>query len=292
MVNVLDTTLRDGSYVVDFQFSKEDTKNITQTLESFEIPYIEIGHGLGLGAYRLNSYSSICTDEEYMSSIRKHDSKIKYGIFFIPGIGDYSDIDLAIKHNIDFIRIGTNINESEKGLEYIKYAKSKGLMVAANFMKSYAVDVDEFVRRASEVSNAGADFVYLVDSAGGMMPDEVQKYIKKAVESCNCEIGFHGHNNLTLAVANSLAAIEAGATIIDSSLQGLGRDGGNASTEVLLSILMQKKLINKKNINALLDYSEVNILPLLKNTGVKAMPLISGLSLFHSGFYTKIKDIA
>jgi len=292
MIKILDTTLRDGSYVVDFQFSKNDTLNISQTLENYNIEYIEIGHGLGLSAYRLENYKSLLSDEEYMSSIKKKSNRIKYGVFFIPDIGDFSDIDIAVKYGMDFIRIGTNINESEKGYKYIKYAKSKGLIVAANFMKSYAVSSKEFSRRVKEVSKIGVDYVYLVDSAGGMLPEDVKEYILKAKQQCTCELGFHGHNNLTLAIANSLAAIEAGATIIDSSLQGLGRDGGNASTEVLMSILIKKGLIKSQNLNPLLDYSEVNILPLLRNTGIKSMPLVSGIGLFHSGFYQKIKVLS
>jgi 4-hydroxy-2-oxovalerate aldolase len=193
---------------------------------------------------------------------------------------------------IDFIRIGVNINESEKANEYIRYIKSKGLIVAANFMKSYAVDAEEFATRVKKASLEGADYVYLVDSAGGMFPNDVKKYIEKAKKVSKCEIGFHGHNNLSLAIANSLSAIEAGATIIDTSLQGLGRDGGNASTEILISILIKQGIFKEQNINALLDYSESNILPLLRNNGVKSTPLISGIGFFHSSFYKNIKSMS
>ncbi len=290
MIKILDTTLRDGSYVVDFQFSQEDTVNISQTLENFDLEFIEIGHGLGLGAYKLEEYDSLCNDFEYMNCINRKKESTKYGVFFIPEIGNFKDIDLAKECNMDFIRIGVNINEPDKAFKYVEYAKKKGFIVFINFMKSYAVSSDKFAQISKEFSIKGVDYIYLVDSAGGMLPNDVKEYISKTKENCNCEIGFHGHNNLTLAIANSLAAIEAGATIIDTSLQGIGRDGGNASTEVLLSILMKQKLKSKINLNALLDYSEVNIFPLVRNT-VKTLPLISGLSFFHSGFYSKIKKL-
>ena len=292
MVKILDTTLRDGSYVVDFQFSQQDTYNISKALESFGIDYIEVGHGLGLGAYRINKYKSLCNDEEYIDAIKERRSDTKYGVFFIPGIGNYEDIDLAVEKNIDFIRIGTNINETEKSYDFIKYAKSKGLEVFANFMKSYAVSPKEFAQKVKNAWENGADCVYLVDSAGGMLPNDVKNYILEAKSICDCKIGFHGHNNLTLAIANSLTAIESGATIVDTSLQGIGRDGGNASTEVLLSILIKQGLIEQRDLNTLLDYSELNILPLLRNKGIKSMPLISGIGLFHSGFYPIIKKYA
>lgn len=292
MVKILDTTLRDGSYVVDFQFSQQDTYNISKALESFGIDYIEVGHGLGLGAYRINKYKSLCNDEEYIDAIKERRSDTKYGVFFILGIGNYEDIDLAVEKNIDFIRIGTNINETEKSYDFIKYAKSNGLEVFANFMKSYAVSPKEFAQKVKNAWENGADCVYLVDSAGGMLPNDVKNYILEAKSICDCKIGFHGHNNLTLAIANSLTAIESGATIVDTSLQGIGRDGGNASTEVLLSILIKQGLIEQRDLNTLLDYSELNILPLLRNKGIKSMPLISGIGLFHSGFYPIIKKYA
>ena len=292
MVKILDTTLRDGSYVVDFQFSQQDTYNISEALESVGIDYIEIGHGLGLGAYRIDKYKSLCNDREYLEAIKKRKSNTKYGVFFIPGIGDFADIDLAAEKNIDFIRIGTNISETENGYVYIEYAKSKGLEVFANFMKSYAVSPKEFAQKVKDSLKNGADYIYLVDSAGGMLPNDVKSYILEAKSICDCKLGFHGHNNLTLAIANSLVAIECGATIIDTSLQGIGRDGGNASTEVLLSILIKQGLIKRRDLNALLDYSELNILPLLRNKGIKSMPLVSGIGLFHSGFYPVIKKYA
>ena len=292
MVKILDTTLRDGSYVVDFQFSQQDTYNISEALESVGIDYIEIGHGLGLGAYRIDKHKSLCNDREYLEAIKKRKSNTKYGVFFIPGIGDFADIDLAAEKNIDFIRIGTNISETENGYVYIEYAKSKGLEVFANFMKSYAVSPKEFAQKVKDSLKNGADYIYLVDSAGGMLPNDVKSYILEAKSICDCKLGFHGHNNLTLAIANSLVAIECGATIIDTSLQGIGRDGGNASTEVLLSILIKQGLIKRRDLNALLDYSELNILPLLRNKGIKSMPLVSGIGLFHSGFYPVIKKYA
>lgn len=291
-MQLLDTTLRDGSYVVDFQFSSEDTKNISKALSNYGIDYIEIGHGLGLGAYRLKEYQSLCNDSEILSVVSENESLSKFGVFFIPGIGTFEDIDLALEKKIDFIRIGINVDQSEKSHKYIEYAKSKGLIVAANFMKSYAVLPQEFANRAKEAEKAGADFVYIVDSAGGMLPDDVRTFIQSTKEVSSVKLGFHGHNNLTLAVANSLIALESGASIVDSSLQGLGRDGGNASTEVLLSILTKKGILNKSNLHALFDYSEINILPLVRNKGVLSIPLISGIGLFHSGFYPKIKELA
>ena len=108
MIKILDTTLRDGSYVVDFQFSKKDTREISGVLEGFNVEYIEIGHGLGLGAYRNEKHRSLCTDREYLEAISGRKGKAKYGVFFIPGIGNFSDIDAASDSDVSFIRIGTN----------------------------------------------------------------------------------------------------------------------------------------------------------------------------------------
>lgn len=290
--HILDTTLRDGSYAIDFQFTAQDTALISSCLEYAGIRWIEIGHGLGLGAARAGKGDQAATDEAYLKAAASALSTAKFGPFFIPGIGTKEDIDLAASCGAHFIRIGTNVNEAEQATSYIEYAKEKGLIVFANLMKSYAVTPDEFAKQAHISEVAGADYVYLVDSAGGMLPDDVSDYLEAAQSKCTIPLGFHGHNNLSMAVANSLQALTSGATMIDASLQGMGRSEGNAITEILASILQQQGHCTALNVHALLDIAEAFIRPMLQHSGYSSIGVASGRAKFHSSFLATTLRIA
>ncbi|HYR58582.1 MAG TPA: hypothetical protein VEO95_08140, partial [Chthoniobacteraceae bacterium] len=223
MIEILECTLRDGSYPISYQFTAEDTAVIAAGLEQAGFRRIEIGHGLGLGASLPHIGVAAATDEEYLAAAAGVLSKAKFGAFFIPGIGNESHLEMAAKAGMGFVRIGTEVTETERAEHFIKRAKDLGMEVSANPMKSYAVPLDEFVRRAVQLDQWGADCIAIVDSAGGMLPADVAECTRRLRENVGAAIGFHGHNNFQLAIANVLAAIEAGATIVDTSLRGLGR---------------------------------------------------------------------
>ena len=291
---ILDTTLRDGNYVVDFQFTPKDIVEIASALESFGFEFIEIGHGLGLNASNCSRMVAAATDKEYMRSAASCLKRAKWGMFFIPDIGRLKDIDLAADHGMHFIRIGTNITESKKGLKYIKYARKRGMFVCANLMKSYAATPREFAIRAKMAEDAGADVVFLVDSAGGMFPDDIKKYYNTAKKATKVKLGVHAHNNLQLGIANSLTAVKCGAYMVDTCLQGLGRGGGNASTEVLVTTLSRQNLLEGLDLRLydLLDFSENFVKPLLKQKGIDAVSLVSGYAQFHSSYLPIVKKYA
>lgn len=291
-VNVLDVTLRDGSYVIDFQFTEQDTAIICSMLESVGIKWIEIGHGVGLNGSNKGYGVAACTDEEYIIAAAENIKEAKWGTFFIPGIGTFDDIKMAASYNMSFIRIGTNITDFKKAIPYIEYAKSLGLFVAYNGMKSYAVSPNEFANIAKEANTCGTDMVCLVDSAGGLFPNDVEQYFKQTQEKTDIKIGFHGHDNLSLVMANTLKAIECGAYMIDTSIQGMGRSAGNARTEVLFAILKQKGLFKEVDLNRLIDIGQNFINPLIKNKGADPLAIISGYAMFHSSFTPKVNKYA
>ena len=140
-ISILDCTLRDGSYIIDYQFTDEDTYIISLGLKRAGVKLIEIGHGTGIGSSEAGKGKAAATDEEYINAAKAalEGSDAKFGMFFIPGIGTMEKLEKAAKLGIDFVRIGTNITEVDQAEKYIKKAKSLGLMVFANLMKSYAV---------------------------------------------------------------------------------------------------------------------------------------------------------
>ncbi len=304
MIKILETTLRDGSYAINFSFTSADTAILCKELEDAGFEFIEIGHGVGLRASVKGYGAAAATDEEYMIAAKEALQKAKWGMFCIPGIAELEDIDLAAKHGMGFIRIGTNVTDVEKSEAFIKRAKDYGMFVTANYMKSYALPPKQFAEKVKLSESYGADVVYIVDSAGGMFPEDLRSYVKAIRKVSNITLGFHGHDNLGFAIANSMEAIALGVEFVDSSLQGLGRSAGNASTELLLSILHKcsnnVSSNNIKNNGTKITDLRINLLkvlelgqrfvqPLLSRKGQMPLDVISGYADFHSSYMPLIQ---
>ncbi len=290
--DILEVTLRDGSYLIDFQFTAEDTATIAGALESIGFRWIEVGHGLGLNASQSGKGMAAATDEEYMHAAAQALRHAKWGMFFIPGIGREEDIRLAARHGMSFLRIGTNVTEAAQAEPYIALAKELGLIVSYNSMKSYAVSPEEFGTVVAQVHQWGSDIACLVDSAGSMDPDSVAGYLRAAKQQSPSPLGYHGHDNLSLAMANTLRAIEEGAVLVDSSLQGMGRSAGNTVTEVLVAILQRRGAVPHIDLKAAMDVGQGLIQPLLGKRGVDPMAITGGLAKFHSSFTGKVQRYA
>lgn len=289
---ILDCTLRDGSYSVDFQFTAKDTWLISSALEQAGIEYIEIGHGLGLSASQKGHGIAIETDEAYCQAVSGKLTQAKWGTFFIPGIGTLEDLDMLAGYGADFVRIGTDVNRVTSSELFIKKAKDLGLMVFSNFMKSYTVTAEEFTEYALRAEQLGTDVLVLVDSAGGMLPEDVTRYTETLRAKTKLPIGFHGHNNLDLAIANSMSALESGATYIDTSLKGLGRSAGNTITEILALVLMKKGYPCNLNVNTLMDIGEKFIKPFMREDKFDGLSMTSGFAQFHSSFMGIVLNFA
>ncbi len=287
-INILDTTLRDGSYAINFAFSSNDTSLICKKLEDVGVNYIEIGHGLGLNASARGYGEAIQTDEEYLIAASSVLSKANYGMFCIPGIARLEDIDLAAKYNMKFIRIGTNVTEVENSKEYIERAKRHGMFVCSNFMKSYVLEPEDFAKKVKISENYGSDMVYLVDSSGGMFPSKIEEYYHAIRQISGVSLGFHGHNNLNMAVINSVHALKLGFEYIDTSLQGLGRSSGNAQTEILVATLDKMGYRTGVDLLKILDVSFRYIYPLVQNKGFNPLDVIAGYADFHTSYMSVI----
>lgn len=290
---IFDCTLRDGSYAVGFQYTAEDTERIARGIDELGIQWIEVGHGLGLNASGPRYGEAAANDREYLTAAARGIKEAKFGAFFIPGIADLNHIDLAVDCGATFLRIGTNIVQSEESWPFIRYAKRKGLYVFFNAMKSYVVSPHEFVRRALQVVDQGADSVYVVDSAGNMAPGEVAQFCDLLREALPTPYGFHGHNNLSLAIANSFEALEHGASTIDCTLAGIGRGGGNAQLEVFVGLCERLHIYTGINLLAAQDTASQLIREGLQDVAmIGDINLILGYAGIHSSFLPMINDVA
>jgi 4-hydroxy-2-oxovalerate aldolase len=292
-VEILDCTLRDGSYVNRFQFSVAETRYLCKRLEEAGLRLIEVGHGLGLGASRRGgAFAAAATDEEYLEAAAEGCSEAVFGMFCIPGIAALDDLSRAASLGMKLVRIGTNVNEAELAEPFIDRAKQCGMTVCVNYMKSYALPPAEFAQKAILAGRYGADILYIVDSAGGMLPDNLSDYIRAVRAVSDIRLGYHGHNNLGLAVSNTLRAIREGVELADTSLQGLGRSAGNASTEQVLMVLDRMGVAHGIDLLKLLDLGFEAVQPLVTQRGLNPIDLVCGFSLFHSSYIPVISKVS
>lgn len=291
---LLDCTLRDGSYAVNFQFTQRDTARLCAAIEQAGVDLIEIGHGLGLGASGPRYGIAFESDEEYMAAAADSLKRAKWGTFFIPGIGTDEDIRRAVDHGIGFLRIGTEVETWERIRPFAEQAKAAGLLVCANLMKTYAVDAAQAGKVAAAMDAWGTcDAVYIVDSAGCMLPDDVRDYVDAMKQACACDIGFHGHNNLDLANANCLVALEAGAVYVDGSIRGMGRSAGNAQTEVLAFLLKKRGYAVDVDPFVLFEAGEKVIAPInVQAQGLPPLDIVIGMARFHTSHMPRFKRAA
>lgn len=297
-VDILDTTLRDGSYTIGYQFTTNETALIAKGLELSGVNYIEVGHGLGLGADRAGKGSQAVSDLVYMRACANSLDKSKFGFFFIPGIGDLVDLNFLADEGGKFVRIGVGLESADKAFLFIEAAKKLGLEVWVNIMKTYAYPAKECKEWALRFVQAGADGVYIVDSAGGMLPTEVFQYTSELKDAFNkaagnAKVGFHGHDNLSLSTACSLAAIQAGCDIVDGSLLGIGRSIGNAATEVLAMVLARAGYETGVNPWHAADLAENTIRPFLEQRWQHSiLDQALGYAQIHSGFLPVLEKVS
>ncbi|MGH3830676.1 MAG: hypothetical protein ACRDRS_09545 [Pseudonocardiaceae bacterium] len=291
-VEILDCTLRDGSYSVDFQFTERTICSVLTALEACGIRFIELGHGLGLNAAVALVKPTLVADERCFEIAQESLLKADWGMFCIPGIAKKSHLRHAGENGMKFVRIGVNITEVEAASEFVGLAKELGMMAFVNLMKTSLLDGDRITSTVQKCVTFGADVVYLVDSVGGFLPCEVGDIFARVGRSVDVPLGFHGHDNMGLANANSLAAVSGGATYVDTTLDGIGRGAGNSSTEAFAAILRKLGMGSKYDYANLAHLSEDEIRPLLRLHDDRFYQLVGALTQTHSSYFPFFRECA
>ena len=242
-----DLTLRDGSHAIAHKLTAEMIESYCIFAEDAGIEVIEVGHGNGLGASSLLIGESLLSDFEMISIARKYLKNTKLSVHIIPGLATISrDIDNAILLGVDIFRVACHCTEASLAKTHIEYLHNKGKVVYGVLMMSATCSVDVLYEEANKLKSYGASTIIIMDSTGSFKPNDVSDRIR-ALVNLKIPIGFHGHNNLYLAVANSLAALENGASIIDVTLRGFGAGAGNTPLEIM-AFLHESPAINKTKI--------------------------------------------
>lgn len=263
-IYLTEVALRDGSHVVAHQFSSEQVRYVTKQLSEAGIPYIEVTHGDGLGGSSLQYGFSKEHDIALIRAAAEVAGDSKITVLLIPGIGTIHHLKEAYEAGARVVRVATHVTEADVSKQHIETAKALGMEAFGFLMMSHSASPEKILEQALLMESYGADAVYVTDSAGAMLPSDVQNRIRLLRAHLNIEIGFHAHNNLSLAVANTLVAIQEGATRIDGSICCLGAGAGNTQTEVLVAVLNRMGIetgIDLYQILDLADYVRANILP-------------------------------
>ncbi len=291
---ISDPTLRDGNHAVKHQLSVDQITKYCIAAEAAGIPIVEVGHGNGLGASSLQLGISKMTDDEALRVARKNLKKSRLGIHIIPGFATIEkDLRQAIELGVDVVRVAVHCSEADISERHIQFVRGKDKIVYGVLMMSHMITKEELLEQASKMETYGALGIIFMDSAGYYLPEEVTERVKILLDSLSIPIGFHGHNNLGLAIANSLAAAEAGASILDGCARGFGAGAGNTQLEVLVGVLERKGYHTGIDFYKMLDASDLAEKELLKEIpSVKPLSIISGLSGVFSGFLQPVLRIA
>jgi 4-hydroxy-2-oxovalerate/4-hydroxy-2-oxohexanoate aldolase len=237
-ITVHDMTLRDGMHPKRHLMSLEQMKQIATGLDEAGVPLIEVTHGDGLGGSSVNYGFPAHTDEEYLSTVIPLMKQAKVSALLLPGIGTVDHLKMARELGVNTIRVATHCTEADVSEQHITMARKMDMDTVGFLMMSHMNSPEGLVKQAKLMEGYGANCIYVTDSAGHLLPDGVKARLGAVREALKpeTELGFHGHHNLAMGVANSIAAIEVGATRIDAAAAGLGAGAGNTPMEVLIAV--------------------------------------------------------
>lgn len=263
-VTLHDMSLRDGMHPQRHQISLEQMITIAAGLDRAGVPMIEVTHGDGLAGASVNYGFPAHTDEEYLRAVRPHVKNAKISALLLPGIGTVPDLLMAHDCGVDTIRVATHCTEADVAEQHIKKSAELGLDTVGFLMMSHMLDAKGLIEQAKLMEGYGANCIYVTDSAGYMLPDDVKTRLGAVREALDdaTELGFHGHHNLAMGVSNSIAAVEVGATRIDGSAAGMGAGAGNTPLEVFAAVCDRMGIDTGVDLFKLMDVAEDLVYPI------------------------------
>ena len=238
-VRIVDVTLRDGSHAIAHRHTVEHARTIATALDRAGLFAIAVGHGDGLGASSIQYGRPLHADAELIAAAAGVVERARIAVAILPGVGTKRDIESARDAGATIARVSTVCTEADIGVQHLGLARDLGMLAHSHLNTAHLLDPPGLIEQALVVAAAGSQAVYIVDSAGAFLPDDIRRRVAALREALPADVavGIHEHDNLSLAVANTLAAVEEGATLIDASLAGLGAGAGNCQTEALVAVL-------------------------------------------------------
>ena len=293
-IHVVDTTMRDGSHAISHSFTVEDVKRIAGGLDACGVEFIELSHGDGINGSSYN-YGFGLTDEiELLKAANSVIENAKLTVLLIPGIGTVEDLKYVHEHcGVKAVRVATHVTEADISKQHIEAAKGLGMFVVGFLMLAHMSTPKKIAEQAKLMESYGSDYINIADSAGHLLPMQVSEIIKEVKKEVNIPVGFHAHNNLALAMGNTLAAIDAGAEYVDGTLCGLGAGAGNTQIEVLAGVLNLMDFETGLDFYGLSDLAKYVVTPLMKRPQiVDETSLMVGYAGVYSSFLLHVKRAA
>lgn len=264
-VTLHDMSLRDGMHAKRHQISLEQMIAVATGLDDAGMPMIEVTHGDGLGGSSVNYGFPAHSDEDYLKAVVPKMKQAKISALLLPGIGTVDELKMAADCGVSSIRVATHCTEADVSQQHIGMAAKMGLDTVGFLMMAHMASPEKLVEQAKLMQDYGANCIYCTDSAGYMLPDEVKLKLGTLRDALNAdvELGFHGHHNLGMGIANSIAAVEVGANRIDGSVAGLGAGAGNTPLEVFVAVLDRMGADHGIDLYKIMDVAEDIVVPLM-----------------------------
>lgn len=290
---ITEVALRDGSHAIAHQYTIDQVQRVAKALDEANVPFIEVSHGDGLAGSSLQYGLSRTNEFELIEAAVDVCKQAKIAVLLLPGIGTIKELRQAAALGVKMARVATHVTEADVSAQHIAYAKELGLETVGFLMMAHMAPVEKLVEQAKLMESYGADTVYLVDSAGALLPQEVRERVRALRQSLSVNVGFHAHNNLSLAMANTLVAIEEGATRIDGSVRCLGAGAGNTQTEVLVAVLDRMGIETGIDLYKMMDLAEEVVAPILQTPQeITRNSLVLGYAGVYSSFLLHAKRAA
>jgi 4-hydroxy 2-oxovalerate aldolase len=289
-----DPTLRDGNHAVRHQLSKEQVAIYAQAAEDAGVHIVEVGHGNGIGASSMLVGLAKETDTVLLETARAYLKKSKLGVHVIPGFATIDrDIRSAIDVGVDVFRIASHCTEANITQKHIEFCRKHDKEVYGVLMMSHMASVEVLVEEALKMQSYGAEGIIIMDSSGHYLPRDVKERISALKEVLKIYVGFHGHNNMGMAVANSLVAVECGAVILDGCARGFGAGAGNTQLEVMIAVLEREGYETGVDLYKILDAADIaekEIIPTVPT--ISSTSIVSGMAGVFSGFLKSVNKVA
>ena len=264
-VTLHDMCLRDGMHAKQHQITLAQMVAVATGLDEAGVPMIEITHGDGLGGGSVNYGFPLHSDEEYLRAVVPKLKRAKVSVLLVPGIGTIDDLKVAHDSGASSVRVATHCTEADVSEQHIGMGRKLGMDTVGFLMMAHMTSVEDVVKQGKLMESYGANCIYSTDSAGYMLPEDVKERIGalRTALRPETELGFHGHHNLGMGIANSLAAIDAGANRIDGSAAGLGAGAGNTPLEVFAAVCDRMGIETNIDLFKLMDVAEDLVVPMM-----------------------------
>ncbi|USX54955.1 4-hydroxy-2-oxovalerate aldolase [Lentzea sp. HUAS12] len=286
-LRLTDTSLRDGSHHKRHQFTADDVRSIVAALDGAGVPVIEVTHGDGLGGSSFNYGFSHTPEQELIKIAAETATQARIAVLMLPGVGVKDDILISQDNGASIVRIATHCTEADVSVQHFRLARERGLETVGFLMMAHSQPPEALAKQARIMADAGCQCVYVVDSAGALVLEQVSERVEALVAELgkDAQVGFHGHENLGLSVANSVAAARAGAEQIDGSVRGFGAGAGNTPLEAFVGVCDKLGFETGVDFFKIVDAAEDVVRPVMPDECLlDRMALMMGYAGVYSSF--------